>query len=486
MTVPAARVRIANEAPTRPSRDYVLYWMVGARRANMNFALDRALSIAGSLGKPVLVFEPLRAGHRWASDRIHGFVVDGMRDNERAFAAAGVTYFPYLEPEPGADKGLLAALAHHACAVVTDDALGFFQPRMIASAAAALDVTLEVVDGNGLMPIRVVDKAYPSAAHFRRLQQRELPKHLLELPRRDPLRAVHGAPAVVPSTVRGRWPAADLASAAPWSALAIDHGVAPSSSSTLRGGSSAARAALRAFLEHKLERYGADRSQPDLATHSGLSPWLHFGHIGAHEVFAAVARREQWSPDRCGHVVTGNKAGFFGMSENAEAFLDELVTWRELAHNGAAFLHGFETYDANPAWSRASLQRHAHDEREHSYSLAALEAADTHDALWNAAQRQLVHEGVIHNYLRMLWGKKVLEWSASPEQAFAHLVQLNNKYALDGRDPNSYAGISWCFGRYDRPWPERAIFGVVRCMTSASTMKKLALTHYLSTWRTPA
>jgi deoxyribodipyrimidine photo-lyase len=168
------------------------------------------------------------------------------------------------------------------------------------------------------------------------------------------------------------------------------------------------------------------------------------------------------------------------MGPAAEGFLDQLVTWRELGHVFCARDPGYERYESLPAWARATLEAHARDPREHAYALEAFEGARTHDELWNAAQRQLVREGRIHNYLRMLWGKKILEWTRSAREALAIAIELNNKYALDGRDPNSYSGISWCFGRFDRPWgPERPIFGTVRYMSSANAARKLDLAPYL-------
>jgi deoxyribodipyrimidine photo-lyase len=168
------------------------------------------------------------------------------------------------------------------------------------------------------------------------------------------------------------------------------------------------------------------------------------------------------------------------MSAGAEARLDELVTWRELGFNMAARRDDYDRYESLPDWARKTLEKHQRDRRPTVYSLEDFEAAATHDPLWNAAQRQLVREGRIHNYLRMLWGKKILEWSASPRDALETMIELNNRFALDGRDPNSYSGIFWCLGRYDRAWgPERPIFGTVRYMSSENTARKLHVTQYL-------
>jgi deoxyribodipyrimidine photo-lyase len=213
---------------------------------------------------------------------------------------------------------------------------------------------------------------------------------------------------------------------------------------------------------------------------SGLSPYLHFGHISAHEVFARLAHREDWSPDDLAATATGRRRGWWGTSEPAEAFLDQLVTWRELGFNTCAHRPDFDAFEALPGWALRTLAKHAGDRRPALYRADQLERAQTHDPLWNAGQRQLVREGRLHSYIRMLWGKKILEWSERPEDALAVMIELNNKHALDGRDPNSYSGIFWVLGRYDRPWgPERPVFGTVRYMSSESTARKVRVREYI-------
>ena len=186
---------------------------------------------------------------------------------------------------------------------------------------------------------------------------------------------------------------------------------------------------------------------------SALSPYLHFGYVSPHQMFAAVAARERWSPERLAARATGAREGWWGMSPAAEKFLDEAITWREVGYNMAAHREDFERYESLPDGRGPRSAKHERDPRPHLYTQKRVRGGETHDELWNAAQGQLREEGRIHNYLRMLWGKKVLQWSASPREALAVLIDLNNKYALDGRDPNSYSGIFWCLGRYDRPWP---------------------------------
>jgi deoxyribodipyrimidine photo-lyase len=191
-------------------------------------------------------------------------------------------------------------------------------------------------------------------------------------------------------------------------------------------------------------------------------------------------KHDDWSPAHIADKATGSSSGWWGASDEVEAFLDELITWREVGYNMTWQRDDYDQYESLPDWAQKTLADHARDPREHIYSLDQFEAAATHDPLWNAAQMQLVREGRIHNYLRMVWGKKILQWSPRPEEALETMIELNNKYALDGRDPNSYSGIFWCLGRYDRAWgPERPIFGKVRYMSSANTARKVRVKTYI-------
>ena len=405
-----------------------------------------------------------------------------MADHRRAFAGAPVHYHPYVEPAPGAGKGLLAALAARAAVVVTDQSPAFFYPRLLAAAAAQVPCRLEAVDGVGLLPLRAADgRVFPSAHAFRRHLQRTLPEHLHAWPAPAPLAALDLPAPVLPSFLPERWPAPDPAllagDPAALARLPIDHRVAPA---PLPGGPDAGARALAEFLARRLPRYAEGRNDLDDGAASGLSPYLHFGHVGAHQIVRALLDRARWSPDRLGRV-TGSREGWWGLDPAAEAFLDELITWRELGHHLAHHRPASERHESLPEWARQTLAAHAADPRERLYTLADFERARTHDPLWNAAQRQLLVEGTIHNYLRMLWGKKILEWSPTPQDALAVMIELNNKYALDGRDPNSYSGIFWVLGRYDRPWgPERPVIGLLRPMSSQNTARKLRTRGYLA------
>lgn len=481
MPVPDVRIRRLADAPLREG-DYVLYWMIASRRSSHSFALDRALELARETNTPLLVLEPLRVGYRWASDRLHAFVIDGMRDQAAAFERAGVTYFPYLEPREGDGRGLLEALSARAVAVVTDDFPTFFLPRMVEAAADTLEargVRLEAVDGNGLYPMYATDRVFGRAVDFRRHLHKTLLPHLREKPSANPFAGYALGAAKVPDEVVARWPAAKLDEVSV-SDFPIDHSVkvAPE-----RGGSTSARVCLKRFLDQRLSRYAKERNHPDDAAASGLSPFLHFGHLSIHEVFDAIVDKDGWDVSKINSKNIASREGFWGGSEAFESFVDEAITWREIGFNFASHRSDYDTYASLPDWAKATLAKHTDDPRPNLYSLTELEEARTHDDLWNAAQRELVQTGRMHNYLRMLWGKKILEWSPTPEEALERMIELNNKYALDGRNPNSYSGIFWVLGRYDRPWgPERPIYGAIRYMTSDSTRKKLHLKQYLARW----
>jgi deoxyribodipyrimidine photo-lyase len=480
--VPQERIRAANAAPLRPGRDLVLYWMTASRRVRWNPALERAVELARELGKPLAVLETLRCDSPHASERLHAFVLAGMAENARRVAGRAL-YHPYVEPARGAGEGLLAALAARACAVVTDDFPTSDLPRAVEAAARAVDVRLEAVDGSCLVPFRLAGKDFPTAHAYRRHLQRSLPRFLDLLPAADPL-ARRRLPRLeaLPAAVARRWPAADPGDLARparlLAALPIDHRVAPTGA---RGGSAEGEARLRTFLAERLPRYAEERSSPDAEATSGLSPWLHSGHLSSFEVVRAVLAREGWAPPPVSPRADGSRAGWWGLSPGAEAFLDQVVTWRELGFVTCAHRADHREYASLPGWARATLARHARDRRATPYAREELEAAGTHDRIWNAAQRELVADGVVHGYLRMLWGKKILEWSRSPEEAHETMLHLNDRWALDGRDPNSVSGIAWCLGRYDHPWgPERPVFGTVRYMSSDRTAKKIALEGYLA------
>lgn len=475
------RVTALNDAPLRPERDFVLYWMTSARRTTWSHALDQALRLCRTWNKPLLVFEPLRLDYAWATVRSHTFIVQGMVDNAAACAERGVTYLPWVEGTKGEGRGMLAALAEHACCVVTDAFPGFFLHRMTAAAGERLDVRLFRVDSNGMLPLDASDRAFPVAHAFRRHLHKTLLQHL-DQPDADPLHGYDLGAAPIPAEISARWRASDLPALLAGGLRALPLDPVPPAPDV--GGAIAGQRAVERFLTHRLARYADERNDPDSDAASGLSPWLHFGHVSAQQVAWAVLDRYGWSPALVSPAFVGKREGWWGLPDEAESFLDELITWREVGYGYCHHRpHDFDRYESLPDWAQETLRKHASDRREHVYTAAQLDAATTHDLLWNAAQRQLKGEGRIHNYLRMVWGKKVLEWSATPREALATLIELNNRYALDGRDPNSYSGIFWCFGRFDRAWgPERPIFGTVRYMSSDNTARKVNVKRYLARW----
>lgn len=480
ISVPELRVRPLRDVEPATSGEFVLYWMIAYRRPFHNFALQQAVDWAQRLDKPLVVLEALRCDYRWASDRLHQFIIEGMVANTDHFADTPAFYYPYLESKVGDGKGLLAALAARAAVVVSDDFPSFFLPRMVEAATRQVPVRFELVDSNGLLPLRAADRVFSRAFDFRRFLQKHLLPHLAEMPSRDPLAGTAIRRLTeLPQAITERWPPADPTGVheAGMGTFPIDHEVRAVDA---RGGVPAAEETLRQFLSQRLSRYEDERNQPQREATSRLSPYLHFGYISAHEIFEAVTRQADWTPDQVATKATGSARGWWGTATEVESFLDELITWREVGYNMCWQRDDYDQYESLPNWAQKTLAEHAADDRPHVYSLQQFEFAETHDSLWNAAQNQLRREGRIHNYLRMLWGKKILEWSASPKLALDIMIELNNKYALDGRNPNSYSGIFWVLGRYDRAWgPERPIFGKIRYMSSENTARKVKVKEYI-------
>lgn len=485
-SVPRCRIQPLNAAPVHKEGGYVLYWMTAARRLRWNFGLQRAVECSKEWNRPLLILEALRCDYPWANARLHRFILEGMRENALGLQGTPVFYYPFIEWNPGQGKGLLEAVSKRACAVVADWFPAFFIPNMIRAAASKIGVRLEAVDGNGLLPLEAAGGTFQTAHAFRRFLQKNLRPYLFEFPEPDPI----GSGALPPfqgtmTEVASKWPSAleHLLSDDDtwWDGIPLDRSVSPG---WCRGGEGEARRRLDTFVRSRLPRYAEGRPHPDEDAESGLSPYLHFGHLSAHEVFSRIADEEEWTIERLASASTGSRTGWWGMSENAEAFLDQLVTWRELGFNMCHHRDDYDRYGSLPDWARQTLAAHAPDPRPFLYEPEAFETAATHDPIWNAAQTQLATEGRMHNYLRMLWGKKILHWTRSPEEALAVMLELNNKYALDGRDPNSYTGIFWILGRYDRPWgPERPVFGKVRYMSSKNTARKLRMSDYLERYR---
>ena len=480
MTMNQSRLVRLNDRPIDKSGDFVLYWMQMQRRFSCNHSLDYAIKCANELDKPLIVYEGLRMDYPWASARLHRFILEGMRENAATAKKLGFTYWPFVETPKEKAKGLLHRIVARAALVVTDDFPCFIVPGQNAAVASNTERAVIAVDSNGVVPLRLLGAAPYAAAHLR-------PKiHKAFAEAFDHRAAVKPKPPradgsrLQPGFTLAKFD--DLAGLI--ASLPIDTRVLPVAEKP--GGTAAARAQLKRFIDKGLPIYAEDRSDPMPPSYlhgSGLSPYLHFGHIGIEEIVDAVFQATGgYARSRLHLEVAGKREGFFGDDKNANSFLDEALTWRDVGY--VWHVHRREDtrtlQTALPAWAWATLHMHSPDKREFTYDLAAWESASTHDPLWNAAQRELVATGTIHNYLRMLWGKKVIEWSRTPDEAYQTLVHLNNKYALDGRNPNSYTGILWCFGLFDRPWaPQRKVLGQIRYMSSANTARKFKLGPYL-------
>jgi deoxyribodipyrimidine photo-lyase len=489
------RIDVLNQCEIASGGEYVLYWMVAARRIHFNPALQRAVELAEELGKPLLVFEAISTRHEFASDRIITFMVQGMVENIRDFESRRIRYIPWVSTPLQSGEGLLQRLALRACAVITD-AFPTYHPRFVVeSVKSRLNIRFEAVDGNGIFPMASGQKAFPTAHAFRRFIHENFVDYWNQQPEEMPIPNNHSLwigeelfQTIVESSnveltpFEWLWRVAQGGSigAMALSALDIDHDVtAPQS---IQGGRTNALLRLNPFLDDCLHRYHLDRNSFVRPAVSGLSPWFHFGHLSTIEVVQRILDAEAWKPMMIDTNRRGSRSGWWGLSEAVEAFLDQIITWRELGFNFAHFREDHTSITSIPGWAQKSLDNHRHDPRP-SYTFEQLEAAETDDELWNAAQRQLTRLGIIHNYLRMLWGKRILEWAPSPEIAAEWMIQLNDRWALDGRDPNSYTGIFWVLGRHDRAWgPERPIFGKVRYMSSANTARKLKVDSYLTRW----
>ena len=437
----------------------VLYWMQTTQRAHHNFALEFAIEQANRLGLPVLVYHGLRHDYPWASDRIHTFILQTVVDLYRDFEALGIQYAFYLErsgddAETRRQAGKLSPLvelAKRAAIVATDFFPTFIVPRQIKALRAKVETPIVAVDSATVVPMKHFDREYPTAVGFRPRLMAALPDflHPFETCEPDVRRQIEipfepGRP--TPTSIAALVASCD-----------IDHAVPPARE--LRGGPVAARSQLEHFVENGLPRYQEDRGDPNDDATSMLSPYLHFGNIAPQEVL--LRARE-----------VGSGAQF-------AKFQDELLTWREISHNFVYHNSRHRTVDSIPGWAREELRKGESDPRPVLYSQNQMERAETGDELWNAAQRAYLVDGWMHNSLRMLWGKAVLQWTPNAQEALTVLEHLNNKYSLDGRDPNTYGGILWIFGRFDRPFYRRPIYGTVRYQSLKAAAKKFDVPRYL-------
>jgi len=441
------RVTIRRPGTPDPDGTCVVYWMQRAQRGLDNPALDVAIEAANALGKPVVVFFAPVPFYPNANLRHYHFLAQGIPDIASALAKRNAGFVLRRYP----DHSLLRFCDEVKPALVIGDENPMREPEAWRKTAAKkLNAPFWTVDADVIVPSKLLEKAQYAAHTIRPRLHAHL--NTFVVPSRNPRAHVAWKK---PARLQSLNPSTDITEG--WK---LDCTVSPVSE--WRGGSSEASRLLADFIQHKLRGYGTQRNKPEIDHTSRLSPYLHFGHISPVTIALAVEKSAAPKPDK-------------------EAFLNQIITWRELSVNLVTFHPDYDSFECAEPWAHRTLAKHASDPRPILYTEKQLENANTHDPLWNAAQMQMVNTGWMHNYVRMYWGKKILEWSKSPAEAYRIAVRLNDKYELDGRDPNGYAGIAWAIvGKFDRPWFERPIFGQVRYMSLESTGRKFDSKRYIA------
>ena len=443
-----SRIRPLNDDPVRRGA-YVLYWMQQSQRTSFNHALDHAVSEANSRGLPVVVAFGLTDDYPEANARHYAFMLEGLHDVASELRDRRIR----LVVRRGSPDDVALKLSRGAALVVCDR--GYLRHQKAWRERVALEAKRSVVEveSDAVVPVEIASHKEEIGARTLRPRIHRAQDAFL---RNFPEGRVENGPRSldVEGDVDPHDPEGTLAS------LRVDRSVPRVR--RFHGGSVEARRRLEAFVRGGIHGYADGRNEPADWHTSLLSPYLHFGQISPVEV-ALAARGAR----RGGH-------------EDRAAFLEELVVRRELSMNFVHYNRHYDAFRCLPGWARKTLDEHRDDERPVVYTRAKLEAARTHDPYWNAAMREMVYTGFMHNYMRMYWGKKILEWSRTPQIAYRTALYLNNKYFLDGRDPNSFAGVAWCFGLHDRGWTERPIFGKVRYMNDRGLERKFDIDRYVS------
>lgn len=441
------RITVRKPGAPNPEGECVLYWMQRAQRAVDNPALDVAVEVGNELGKPVVVFLAPVPFYPHANLRHYRFLGGGIPDIEEGLRKCNVGFVLRTYP----DHGLAKFCEQVRPAIVIGDENPLRETEhWRVRAAQHLKVPFWTVDADVVVPSRLLGKEHYGARTIRPRFQELLPQFLV------PTKAVNArVPWNMPGTLHSLSAHEDFT--AGW---ALDRSVP-----TIRnrdGGTKNALRVLADFVNQGLHNYSKNRNRPELSGTSRLSPYLHFGHIG---------------PLTIAHAVQGASAP----AAARQAFLEQLIVRRELSVNFVRYNSRYDSFECLEPWADRSFAQHAGDRRPVVYREEQLEQAETHDPLWNAAQKQMVLTGWMHNYMRMYWAKKILEWSPSVATAYQRAVWLNDRYELDGRDPNGYAGIAWAIvGKHDRPWFERPVFGQVRYMSLASTGRKFDSKNYIA------
>ena len=447
----SARIKVLVDAPPRPEGAYVLYWMQNAQRSRFNPALELAIDEANGLKLPVVVAFSLTAFPE-ANARHYDFMLHGLAQVRDDLAAKGIAFVIRKQ----APDALIVELARDAALVVCDRGYLKIQRTWRDRLAKALTHDggrrLIQVEGDVVVPVETASPKHEYAARTLRPRLHRVWEEFIEELR--PRKANHPATGLkLAGDVNLDDPAGVVAD------LKIDHRVG--AVRRFAPGQDGAAARLEAFLDDGLVRYGDQRGKPEARAASHMSPYLHYGHISPVEI-ALKVRATKAGPDT-----------------NRATYLEELIVRRELSMNHAFYEPGYDTYECMPEWARKTLQAHAGDPRPNLYDLAQFEAGETHDPYWNAAMLEMRATGYMHNHLRMYWGKKILQWSKSPEEAFDTTLRLNNRWFLDGRDANSFTNIGWLFGLHDRPWGPQPVFGTVRSM-GMNTFKKFDAEAYVA------
>jgi len=442
------RVELLNNRDARSGR-YVLYWMQASQRSRCNHAIEYAISEANKANLPLVAVFGITDNYPEANLRHYAFMLEGLAQTRAALEKRGVQLVVlHQSPEKAAID-----LADDAAMLVVDRGYLRIQREWRLAAARAAKCPVIQVESDVVVPANTAsDKEEFAARTIRPKIHRELAKFLVPLReaklKRDSLALQFDGL----KRVDVRDTDALLAK------LKIDRSV--TRVADYRGGEDEAEKMLTAFVRRKLAGYNDDRKDPTLDGVSHMSPYLHFGQVSPIDIALRVQEAEAPKTAK-------------------EAYLEELIVRRELSMNFVLKNSDYDSYNCLPAWAKATLRTHARDKRPVVYSAKELEEARTGDAYWNAAQREMVLTGKMHNYMRMYWGKKIIEWSETPEEAFRVALYLNNKYELDGRDANSFTGVAWCFGKHDRPWGERAIFGTVRYMNAKGLERKFDAAAYV-------
>jgi deoxyribodipyrimidine photo-lyase len=446
-----ARVTVRRGGAPDPDGKCVVYWMQRAQRGRDNHALDLAVHVANALGLPLVVYFAGIANFPSANLRHYAFLNRGLVDVEEDLAARNIAFVLRNAPHESHER-LLSDVG--AAFLVGDENPMRGPERWRRDLAERIRIPFWTVDADVVVPSKLIERAQYGAYTIRPRLYRLLPEFLV--PHQNP-KARHEWKR--PKGFHADSPHQDMTQG--WKEL--DRSVPPVEAWT--GGHRAAMRRLRHFVSRLLKDYERDRNRPEVDGTSALSPYLHFGHIGPVTIALAVDAAVKKDPS-----LQGARDGYF----------NELIAWRELAVNFVRYTPNYDTAECAEDWAKKTIAEHARDERERLYSLKQLEAGETHDELWNAAQTQMVVHGWMHNVLRMYWAKKILEWTPDVKTAVKWAIDLNDKYELDGRDPNGYAGIAWSMlGKFDRTWGERPVFGKIRYMSGASTGRKFDSKLYI-------